>query len=132
VSEEVVDVQLARCVKCSEQNHRLLLRVLQVKEELVGRMFMSQVPSKHNQTRLDGMLAEIRRAKLQIKEQVRELQIRKVSLTSRPKPFQNEMHLDDKDLGALCSGLELLQRETFDLWKELTAYSLPDRPIRIE
>lgn len=62
------------------------------------------------------MLAQIRTAKLDIKDKIKEIQIRKVSLTSRPRPFQNEQNLDDKDLNALCGGLQLLQRETSELW----------------
>jgi hypothetical protein len=77
---------------------------------------MSQRPSKVNQAKLGIMLAQIRTAKLDIKDKINELQIRKESLTSRPRPFQNEQNMDDKDLNALCGGLQLLQRETAELW----------------
>lgn len=38
IYENVIDQQLERCVKCADKNHQLLLRVLQIKEELICRM----------------------------------------------------------------------------------------------
>ena len=72
-----------------------------------------------------------RTAKLDIKDKIKELQIRKLHFTSRPRPFQNEQNLDDKHLNALCGGLQLLQRETSELWSEVSAYSLPDKSINL-
>lgn len=88
-----------------------------MKEELVGRMYMSQLACRPNMQRLNAMLTEISQAKTQIREQVKELQIRKITLASRPKPFQDEVQVESQDLNSLCFGLEVLQRETSAMWK---------------
>jgi hypothetical protein len=80
-------------------------------------MYMNQQACRPNEQKLTALLGEIRRAKQEVIEQVRELQIRKISLASRPRPFQNELHIDSQDLSSLCFGLEVLQRETSAMWK---------------
>lgn len=38
INESFIEQQLQRCLKCADRNNQLLLKVLQVKEELVSRM----------------------------------------------------------------------------------------------
>lgn len=132
INESLIEQQLQRCLRCADRNHRLLLKVLQVKEELVGRMYMNQLTCRSSLQRLKTMMAEINQAKTEVRQQVKELQIRKITLASRPKPFQDELHVESEDLNSLCFGLEVLQRETSTMWKELSAYSLPFKPIRLD
>lgn len=80
-------------------------------------MYMSQQTYRPNEQKLQALLGEIRMAKQEVTQQIREVQIRKISLASRPKPFQNELHMDNQDLSSLCYGLEVLQRETSTMWK---------------
>jgi hypothetical protein len=126
-TEDEMGQQLQRCLKCAERNHWLLLRVLGIKEELVGRMYMSRLACKSNELKLSGMMADIRRAKLSIRDKLKELEIRRLAIRSRLRPFEDHLHLEEEDLHILRNGLEVLQKESFDLWSELSAYSVPSK-----
>lgn len=75
---------LARCLSCSARNHILLVKILKLKEELVSRMYMGKNISKGNELQLNPLLVEIRRAKMEIKDKLRLLQVKRLAMRSLP------------------------------------------------
>jgi hypothetical protein len=97
---------IQRCVSCSERNHQLLVNILKVKEELIVRMYMGKNESKSNQIKLNSLMAEIRRAKYEINEKLKETQIRRLTLKTMPQHFdESECEITNQDYNVLRNGL---------------------------
>lgn len=116
---------LNRCLTCSARNHTLLVKILKIKEELVSRMYMGKNISKSNELQLNPLLVDIRRAKMEIKDKLRLLQVKRLAMRSLPNNLvSSDFCFEDEDYNELRNGLELLGKESFELWREIHAQAI--------
>lgn len=101
------------------------MKILKLKEELVSRMYMGKNISKSNELQLNPLLVEIRRAKMEIKDKLRLLQVKRLAMRSLPSNLVTaDFCFEDEDYNQLRNGLELLGKESYELWRELHAQTI--------